>query len=120
MLNTRMLTNLLNVLYAVLYNTDQFQIYISSKPEMNLPLPNVPREPNVQEYPSLRKCDSVTIGWVPSPGQRVAYYCIIVKEGRLKEMEELRSVNQCGLESRLRKSADFYENYCLNIKHPKE
>lgn len=74
----------------------------------------------MQEYLSLRTCDSVTIGWVASPGPKTAHYCIVVKEGKITDVEGFRWPNQCTLESRLRKSADFYVKYCLDVKHGTE
>lgn len=62
----------------------------------------------------------MTIGWIPSPGQKAAYYCIVVKEGRIREMEGFKTPDQCGLENRLKKSADFFVKQCLNIRHDKE
>lgn len=77
----------------------------------------MPAHPTVQEYVSLRKCDSVTVGWYASPVQKIAHYCLVVKEGQLREMEGYRMPNQCGLENRLKKSADFAAKYCRDFKH---
>lgn len=76
----------------------------------------MPSERSVQEYISSRKCDSVTVGWLASPGQQVVQYCLIVREGRLREMDAFKMSNQCGLENRLKKSADFTAKYCRDVQ----
>lgn len=96
------------------------QIYASTRASSDLPLPKVPQDRHVQEYSSLRTCDSITIGWVPSPGPKTAHYCIVVKEGKITDVEGFRWPNQCTLENRLRKSADFYVKYCLDVNHGKQ
>lgn len=96
------------------------QIYASTRASSDFPLPKDPQDRHVQEYLSLRTCDSVTVGWVPSPGPKTAHYCIVVKEWKITDVEGFRWPNQCTLESRLRKSADFYSKYCLDVAHGKE
>lgn len=103
-----------------LRKTSGVEIYATTKSLSKIPLPNIPSEPIVEEYVSLRRCDSVTIGWLSSPGQKSAHYCLVVREGKVREMENYEMPNQCGLESRLRKSADFALKYCKDIKHEKE
>lgn len=80
----------------------------------------MPTEAQVYEYNSLRKCNSVTVGWMPSPDRRAAHYCLVVREGKLRELEGYRMPNQCGLENRLRKSADFAVKYCRDIYQSKK
>lgn len=79
----------------------------------------MPSEAQVYEYASLRGCDSVTVGWLPSPEPHASHYCLVVREGRLRELEGYRMPNQCGLETRLKKSTDFAVKYCLNVKKEK-
>ncbi|GLV39504.1 nord [Carabus blaptoides fortunei] len=99
-----------------LKRTSGVEVLATTRPSVKFPLPNMPSEVQVYEYASLRRCDSVTVGWLPSPDQRAAHYCLVVREGRLREMEGYRMPNQCGLESRLKKSADFAVKYCQDIK----
>ncbi|CAH0564027.1 unnamed protein product [Brassicogethes aeneus] len=100
--------------------TSGVEIYATTKSFSKTPLPSMPNEPIVKEYISLRKCDSVTIGWLSSPDQKSAHYCLVVKEGKIREMENYKMPNQCGLENRLRKSADYTLKYCKDITHEKE
>lgn len=76
----------------------------------------MPLETSLQEYVSLRECESVTVGWLASPGQRVVRYCLVIREQQLNELQSYRIPNQCGLESRMKKSADFKAKYCRDIK----
>ncbi|KAJ8948635.1 hypothetical protein NQ318_022701 [Aromia moschata] len=71
--------------------------------------PTMPSETAVQEYESLSKCDSVTIGWLPAPGSKVGHYCIMTDDYALP--------NQCGVENRLRKDKDFTLQFCKDIPH---
>lgn len=80
----------------------------------------MPFQLSVKEYVSLRTCDSVTVGWYASPSKKLTRYCLVVKEGRLREMEGYRMPNQCGLENRLKKSADFAVKYCIDKKSSNE
>lgn len=80
----------------------------------------MPSHPQVIEYNSLRKCNSITVGWKLSPDRRAANYCLVVREGPKREMEGYRMPNQCGLESRLKKSADIILNHCIEISHGKQ
>lgn len=96
------------------------QIYASTRSSSDIPIPNVPQGRHVEEYLSLRRCDSVTVGWVPSHGPKTAHYCLVVKEGRIGDAEGFRWPNQCSLEHRLKKSADYYVKHCMDVKHEKE
>ncbi|KAJ8959777.1 hypothetical protein NQ314_006207 [Rhamnusium bicolor] len=83
--------------------TSAVEIFVTSKSTSKIPLPIMPSQTIVEEYESLRKCDSVTIGWLPSPGRKCGHYCVVVKEGKLRETDDYGMPNQCGLENRLRK-----------------
>lgn len=96
------------------------QVLATTKPLAKFPLPNMPPKPKVHEYNSLRKCDSITVGWEPSPDRRAVHYCLVVKEGKLRELEGYKMPNQCGLENRLRKSRDFAVKYCQKIQYSKK
>lgn len=78
---------------------------------MKFPLPELPSEPQVHEYVSMRKCDSVTVGWVPSPDPQVARYCVFVREDKREELDARRP-NQCALDAKLKKSSDFAVMHC--------
>lgn len=77
----------------------------------------MPSQTTVEEIASLRKCDSVTVAWLPSPGEKIGHYCVMVKEGKIREDDDYGIPNQCGLESRLKKSVDFVVTCCKDIKH---
>lgn len=87
---------------------------------MKIPLPNMPQDLKVTEYPSLATCDSVTVAWLAAPGQKNVHYCLSAKEAKIREMEEYRMPNQCGLENRLKKSVDFTAKFCIDVKNYKE
>ncbi|XP_068082626.1 protein NDNF [Anabrus simplex] len=82
-----------------------------TQPTSKFPLPLLPSSTQLHEYDSLRRCDSVTVGWVPSPEPAVRY-CILAREARPLDLETGRRPNQCGLEGRLRKSSDFVVRMC--------
>ncbi|XP_076264368.1 neuron derived neurotrophic factor nord isoform X1 [Rhynchophorus ferrugineus] len=89
------------------------EILATTKPYVSSPLPTLPQNTSVIEYESLKRCDSVTIGWMPSPNEASVTYCLVVKEGNIKEIEEYNPPNLCGLENRLKKSLDFALKYCM-------
>ena len=82
-----------------------FQVLATTRPGVKSPLPELPSETQVHEYDSMRKCNSVTVGWVPSPDPLTARYCVFARDDRQMELETSRP-NQCALDSRLKKS-DF-------------
>ncbi|KAJ8978892.1 hypothetical protein NQ317_008507, partial [Molorchus minor] len=93
------------------------EILVTSKPTTKIPLPAMPSNTMVEEYQSLRECDSVTVGWLSSPGSKIGHYCIVVREGRIKEAEDYGLPNQCGVEKRMKKYVDFTLKYCRNKAH---
>ncbi|XP_017778877.1 PREDICTED: protein NDNF [Nicrophorus vespilloides] len=97
-----------------LRRTSGIELYATSRKKSFIPLPDLPNKPIVKEYVSLRSCDSVTVGWLPSPGQKTSHYCLVIKEGKLRY--GFKQTNQCGLENRLKKSTDFAAKYCKDIK----
>lgn len=93
------------------------EILASTSPILTKML-TMPKNTTVQQL--MKGCDSVTIGWLSPPGQQTANYCITVKETNLNDDEDddlnaIQWPNQCGLERRLRKSANL--KYCKQIKH---
>ena len=64
----------------------------------------------MHEYDSMRKCNSVTVGWVPSPDPRISRYCVFAREDKEKDLE-VRRPSQCALDSRLKKP-DFAMMNC--------
>lgn len=102
-----------------LKRTSGVEIYATTRSSTRIPLPAIPSKATVKEYVELRSCDSITIGWIASPGQKIGHYCVVIKEGRLKENEGFRFPNQCGLEKRLKKSADFAVKYCSDVAQEK-
>jgi hypothetical protein len=87
------------------------QVLVTSRPGAKFPLPELPAEPLVHEYDSMRTCDSVTVGWIPSPDPLVARYCVFAREDKLRELDTRRP-NQCALDSRLKKGSDFAVMHC--------
>lgn len=85
---------------------------MTSKPQTRIPLPAMPSETLVREYQSLRRCDSVTIGWIPSPSKRTVNYCVTVTEGKVRDVDISQGMNQCGLSNKISKRADFVLRYC--------
>lgn len=80
----------------------------------------MPNQLKLQEYSSLKGCRSVTVAWLAAPVARTVRYCLTVKEGKIREMEDYTMPNQCGLDNRLKKSADFAVKKCLDAKYTKE
>ncbi|XP_018563676.1 protein NDNF [Anoplophora glabripennis] len=93
------------------------EVFATSKSTSKIPLPTMPSQTAVEEIASMRKCNSVTVAWLPSPGEKVGHYCILVKEGKLREEDDYGIPNQCGLESRLKKSVNFDVKCCKDIRH---
>lgn len=69
-----------------------------------------------QVYQYSSDCDGITVGWLSSPDTRVYEYCVYAREGFIREMDGPKMSNQCGLETRMRKSADFAVRYCQDWK----
>ncbi|XP_077295427.1 neuron derived neurotrophic factor nord [Arctopsyche grandis] len=88
-------------------------VEILATTQKRLPLPELPSETDVREYKSLRNCDSVTIGWMPSPDPLADRYCILTRETQRSD-EELRAPNQCALDMTLRKNDMFVHRKCFN------
>lgn len=97
-----------------------FQVYATTRLRTKIPLPIMPQIIKVKEYKGLTTCDSVTVGWMTVPGQNNGHYCLSAKEGKIREEEEYRVPNQCGLENRLRKSVDFTVKFCVDITKEQE
>ncbi|XP_045477540.1 protein NDNF-like [Harmonia axyridis] len=93
--------------------TSGVQIYASKRAISKIPMITVPK---LEEYESLRECHSVTVGWILVSDPKPLHYCVKAKEGRLKETDNYRIPNQCGLDRRRKKSDDFETKYCMNIK----
>ncbi|KAK9885449.1 hypothetical protein WA026_010945 [Henosepilachna vigintioctopunctata] len=91
--------------------TSAVEIYV------NRALSRIPiiTQPKLEEYISMRECHNVTIGWILVPDSRNLNYCVEVKEGRLKDIDDYRISNQCGLANRLRKSVNFVTKHCGSI-----
>ncbi|KDR23074.1 Fibronectin type-III domain-containing protein C4orf31-like protein [Zootermopsis nevadensis] len=87
------------------------EVLATTRPAVKFPLPELPSEPQVHEYDSMRKCDSVTVGWVRSPDPQVARYCVFAREDKRKELETRRP-NQCALDSKLKNTSDFAMMHC--------
>ncbi|XP_030746972.1 protein NDNF-like [Sitophilus oryzae] len=90
------------------------EIFATTRSYLYSPIPTMPENISVIEYESMKKCDSVTIGWMPTLDRYNSTYCLVVKEGNVKENEEYNQPNQCGLENRLRKSLDFAWKRCFH------
>lgn len=104
-----------------LKRTNGVEVYATTKSLARIPLPNMPQIVKLKEFEGLKSCDSVTIGYFAAPGlQKSARYCLVVKEGRIRDVDDYRMPNQCGLENRLKKSADFSAKYCRDMKYEKE
>ncbi|EFA08046.2 protein NDNF isoform X2 [Tribolium castaneum] len=103
-----------------LKKTSGVEIYATTRFPTKIPLPNMPQTLKVTEYKGLTTCDSVTVAWMAAPGQKSAHYCLSATEGKIREMEDYRMPNQCGLESRLKKSVDFAVKFCTDEKNYKE
>ncbi|XP_044760433.1 protein NDNF-like isoform X2 [Coccinella septempunctata] len=93
--------------------TTGVQIYASKRAISKIPMITVPK---IMEYDTLRECHSVTVGWILVPDPKPLRYCVKAKDGRLKETDNYRIPNQCGLERRRKKSEDFETKYCKDIK----
>jgi hypothetical protein len=93
-----------------LHRISTVEVLATTRPGVKSPLPELPSETQVHEYDSMRKCNSVTVGWVPSPEPRIARYCVFARDDKQMEIETSRP-NQCALDSRLKKS-DFALMHC--------
>ncbi|GFG38442.1 hypothetical protein Cfor_02476 [Coptotermes formosanus] len=93
-----------------LHRISTVEVLATTRPGEKSPLPELPSETQVHEYDSMRKCNSVTVGWIPSPDPRIARYCVFAREDKQMELE-MRRPNQCALDSRLKKS-DFAMMHC--------
>ncbi|XP_046674217.1 protein NDNF-like isoform X1 [Homalodisca vitripennis] len=80
------------------------------------PLPQLPPEVTVHEYESLRTCDSVTVGWVPTRSQFVRY-CVSASRVSFTESQGhfWPQPNQCNLDNRLRSQLDFTVKQCQDF-----
>ncbi|KAJ9579506.1 hypothetical protein L9F63_004825 [Diploptera punctata] len=87
------------------------EVLATTKPSVKFPLPELPEKPQVYEYDSMRRCDSVTVGWLPSPDPRASRYCVFAREDKRHDMENQRP-NQCSLDLRLKKNLDFAVMQC--------
>ncbi|XP_044252651.1 protein NDNF-like [Tribolium madens] len=103
-----------------LKKTSGVEVYATTRFQKRIPLPNMPQTLKVTEYKGLTTCDSVTVAWMAAPGQKSVHYCLSATEGKIREMEEYRMPNQCGLESRLKKSIDFAVKFCTDEKNHKK
>ncbi|PSN56010.1 hypothetical protein C0J52_13710 [Blattella germanica] len=86
-------------------------VLATTKPSVKFPLPDLPEKPQVYEYDSMRRCDSVTVGWLPSPDPRAARYCVYAREDKRRDAENQRP-NQCSLDTKLKKNPDFTMMHC--------
>lgn len=83
-------------------------------------LPLLPEELKVNEYTSLRRCNSVTVGWIPAlddQGQPMRY-CVsatLLTSTRRSEIDFRSRPNQCNLETRLKEEKDFSVRHCQDI-----
>lgn len=67
----------------------------------------LPEESNVYEYESQKKCDSVTIGWIPAYGETTNKYCLSVRENYPFDYEDkFRENYQCNWD-KLRYSSKY-------------
>ena len=87
------------------------QVLATTKPSVKFPFPELPEKPQVYEYDSMRRCDSVTVGWLPSPDPRASRYCVFAREDKRRDQETQRP-NQCSLDLRLKKNSDFAMMQC--------
>nr|CAI5843076.1 unnamed protein product [Callosobruchus analis] len=94
------------------------KVIASTKPLPKAFLPAMPSTTSLNEYQSLRTCNSVTIGWVPVPGRTVSHYCISAREGKLEEVNNIERLYQCPAKNgKLKKSDDYDLKYCKDIAH---
>lgn len=100
-----------------LRRTSGVEVLATTRPNVRFPLPNMPKILQVYQYSA--DCESVTVGWQPSPDLEIYEYCVLAREGIIREMDGLKMSNQCGLETRMRKSADFAVRYCQEWKPDK-
>nr|CAH7722945.1 unnamed protein product [Callosobruchus chinensis] len=94
------------------------EVIASTKPLPKAFLPAMPSTTSLNEYQSLRTCDSVTIGWLPVPGRTVSHYCISAREGELEQVNNMERLYQCPAKNRkLKKADDYVLKYCKDIAH---
>ncbi|VEN63532.1 unnamed protein product [Callosobruchus maculatus] len=94
------------------------KVLASTKPLPRAFLPAMPSTTSLNEYQSLRTCDSVTIGWLPVPGRTVSHYCISAREGELEQVNNIDRLYQCPAKnSKLKKADDYVLKYCKDIAH---
>ncbi|XP_046990054.1 protein NDNF [Schistocerca americana] len=76
------------------------EVLATTRPE-RFPLVELPPRPQLHEYESLRRCRSVTVGWLPSPSAASSAqplrYCLSVRERAHADDELAPRPNQCAL-----------------------
>ncbi|XP_018323989.1 protein NDNF-like [Agrilus planipennis] len=98
------------------------EILATTRPLSSIPLPDLPSDLTVEEFSSLRQCNSVTIGWIPSTESDSILYCVNIKQIRFKELEMYEVPNQCitNGDKRAKKSKENTTKYCKDIKNFQE
>ncbi|KAL0274903.1 UNVERIFIED_CONTAM: hypothetical protein PYX00_002928 [Menopon gallinae] len=82
-------------------NRVEYVEVFATKHPLRYPLPAIPKELRIYEYRSRRRCDSITIGWIPEPDNTVNKYCVTVRENKRVDLaDKYRASYQCHLDSR--------------------
>ncbi|GJQ73646.1 hypothetical protein Trydic_g13988 [Trypoxylus dichotomus] len=78
-----------------------------------IPFPALPSETIVHEYLSLKKCNSVTIGWYAAPTSADIKYCIAAKKGKLPENLSHKTPDNCRIDYEMKSLMNM--SYCKNF-----
>nr|CAD7205448.1 unnamed protein product [Timema douglasi] len=90
------------------------QVLATTREQERFPLPSLPAETRLHEYPGLARCDSVTVGWVAAPDPLTTKYCVSLTEDLWGDSETARTPNQCGLDTKGRQRTPNRIEICMD------
>lgn len=69
----------------------------TTRPTM-FPMPDMPNDLSIRQYPDPNDCKSITIGWLPAKSHRNLTYCVyLIKPSQSNSVDFLAKPNQCEL-----------------------
>nr|CAD7264293.1 unnamed protein product [Timema shepardi] len=90
------------------------EVLATTREQERFPLPSLPAETRLHEYPGLARCDSVTVGWVAAPDPLTTKYCVSLTEDLWGDSETARTPNQCGLDNKGRQRTPNRIEICMD------